>query len=229
MRQGTKQGGAVARPARRAETRIGGHSAWRGRRIARRSGRSPTRCLAVALVAIPMLVGLAATKGTARVPSRERLPTRSGVELADIPGRNESTPAPIAWLPMRKAGLDPCLCGLESTEVDALEARILDASTLDEARLIATRDTQLAYRVLKRARVLAPSAASLRAAAARLDDYHGIVGRASSRAEIATSFHHLTSPRTAADCDYSTGEMIAIVLGFILGIIPGLILLVLLC
>ena len=32
-----------------------------------------------------------------------------------------------------------------------------------------------------------------------------------------------------ASCNYSTGETIAIVLGLILGIIPGLILLVLLC
>ena len=32
-----------------------------------------------------------------------------------------------------------------------------------------------------------------------------------------------------ASCDYSTGETIAIVLGLILGIIPGLILLVVLC
>jgi hypothetical protein len=83
---------------------------------------------------------------------------------------------------------------------------------------------------------------SIRDAAQRMTDYEAQVrDDAHTQAEVADHFGDLvrlngTSAITTQSgrvpppaCSYSTGEIIAIVLGFILAIIPGIILLVLLC
>lgn len=128
---------------------------------------------------------------------------------------------------------EAALCGMEvaAADLDALEQRILDARSLDLAREIATTDTRLAQDVLGRARWLAPGGTSLMRASERLERYHDQVARASSRSDIVQGLRDITSgsPSIDSGCDYTGLEIFAIVLGFILGIIPGLILLVLLC
>lgn len=60
---------------------------------------------------------------------------------------------------------------------------------------------------------------------------HARVDTATSTRGVADAFRDLARPTASidADCDDSTGEPSAIVLGFIPGILPGLILLILLC
>lgn len=130
------------------------------------------------------------------------------------------------------------LCTDRATLV-AQRDRIADAATLDEARELALAPAAQADAALSRARWLAPQSASIRSAQGRLHAYAQDVGAASSKSEVAEHFGSLVqlaaSPGIAGaasfetKCDYSTGEIIAIVLGFILGIIPGIILLILLC
>ena len=71
--------------------------------------------------------------------------------------------------------------------------------------------------------------AELRATHADLEAFADGVAAAQSRGEVADRFATLRGQQTAANCHYSTGEVIAIVLGFILGVLPGIILLILLC
>ena len=115
--------------------------------------------------------------------------------------------------------------------LDALEARILEAETLPAAREIATVDSRQAYAVLSELRRMAPEGGSLARAGERLERYHARVQQARSRSEIVRGLREVTftSPSMDDGCDYTGAEIVAIVLGFILGIIPGLILLVLLC
>jgi len=115
-----------------------------------------------------------------------------------------------------------------SREMSALQRKIESATTLDEAREIATRDTLRAQSILGRARRIAPGSVALADARSELDAYHARVARASSRSDVAGAFSTTFTPKVKS-CDFSTGEIIAIVLGFILGIIPGIILLILLC
>lgn len=114
-------------------------------------------------------------------------------------------------------------------EVAGLIAAVESAATVDEARQIATADSRLAYDVLARAQRVAPWSDGLAIASARLDRFHAGIDAAGTRTAIADSVRGFMSTPQVAACDYTGGEVIAIVLGFVLGIIPGLILLVLLC
>jgi hypothetical protein len=127
-------------------------------------------------------------------------------------------------------------CGFYGVEIDRpaldeLEARIVAARSLAHEREIATADTRLAQAVLGRARLMAPGSESLGRAFERLGRYHARIANAGSRSEILDRFRRMTagSPSVDSGCDFTGIEIIAIFLGFVLGIIPGLILLLLLC
>ena len=134
---------------------------------------------------------------------------------------------------------DVCLPGsADASTVEALRERIAGAATLAEARALALEPVAATRDALGRARWLAPGSDALARAEASIDRYAEHVAGAGSQAEVADAFASLVRPADGADvgtisglsgCHYSTGETIAIVLGFILGIIPGIILLFLLC
>lgn len=137
-------------------------------------------------------------------------------------------PAPAA---SAKSSCVVCGWQVDDSELLELEQRILEADSLERARQLATRDSRMAQDVLRRARWMAPGSESLGRASRQLTAFHSEVDRASSRPAIVGSLRSLVAsgPDVDSGCDYTTGEIVAIVLGFILGIIPGLILLVLLC
>jgi hypothetical protein len=134
-----------------------------------------------------------------------------------------------------------CQSGPEQyQELTLLKHDIAVAGTVDQARAIALAPTDGAIGALKNARTIMPLSADLRSAETRLSDARARILVASSQEQVADEFSGmmlagLDNDRAVhvsagnAGCDYSTGETIAIVIGLILGIIPGLILLVLLC
>lgn len=117
-------------------------------------------------------------------------------------------------------------------EAQALIDRIAAAPSVEDARALALEPTRAAHRALAQARRLSPRTESLRDADERLSGYQARIAAAPSQEAVAAELATLS--RVKADlgdggCSYSTGEIIATVLGFILGIIPGIILLFLLC
>ena len=144
---------------------------------------------------------------------------------------------------------DAVLRGL--TESDALSRSIAFARNVEEARELALAPVHTASTALDGAAALVPwSDGGLGRARARLASYQRAVTDASDPAAVAREYDRLMHTRgegldgvkvadlggPAADvhvgdvgCDYSTGEIIAIVIGFILAIIPGIILLIVLC
>ncbi len=137
--------------------------------------------------------------------------------------------------------------GLPSTWVVDREAlvaeyrRILETPDVDAARTLAIENSSVARGVLERALWLVPGSESLSRAHARIEAYEKRIVQSESVLDVADEFASFvqiaSSGQIMADvdvgtggkCHYSTGEIIAIVLGFILGILPGIILLVLLC
>ena len=134
--------------------------------------------------------------------------------------------------------------------LDGQRQRIADAATIDDARKIAVGPTKVARRALAVAAFVAPGNDSFADASARLEAFEGQVEQSSSPAEVATYFTELVDPAAASlgepiqladlqvgeadvegpgKCHYSTGEIVAIIIGFILFIIPGIILLIVLC
>jgi hypothetical protein len=125
------------------------------------------------------------------------------------------------------------------SEARAWVERVAAAPSVDEARRLATQPMRGAHFALSQARAVAPWTQSLADADAALDGYEARVAQAATPDDVAQELATLVSVgnlpgEVAADlgdggCDFSTGEVIATVLGFILGIIPGIILLFLLC
>jgi hypothetical protein len=125
-------------------------------------------------------------------------------------------------------------------ELARLHDDIAGAASLDEARALALAPMAEAIGALGNARAIMPFSEDLRVAENRLGDARSRINDADTPDRVADEFSGmmlagLDSDRAAGvkvgkiGCDYSSGEVIAIVVGLILGIIPGLILLVVLC
>lgn len=136
-------------------------------------------------------------------------------------------------------------------ESDALARSIAAAPDVERAREVALEPARTARRALDGADALMPwSEPGLGRARERLASYERAVTEARDPAAVADQYDRLTHPGDASldgvrmadlggpaadvhvgdvGCDYSTGEIIAIVIGFILAIIPGIILLIVLC
>jgi hypothetical protein len=131
-----------------------------------------------------------------------------------------------------------CAC-TDRKVVEALRDQIATADTLDAARELALPPAEQARAALTRARWLMPFSTSLAAAETRLSAYQNDVQNARSPEQVAARFGALVKLASSnsyssdasfsSNCHYSTGEVIVIVIGFILGIIPGIILMFLLC
>lgn len=134
-----------------------------------------------------------------------------------------------------------CPAGSEQyQELNKLKQEITAADTPGHAREMALAPTDEAIEALNNARTIMPFSDDLRSAESRLSDARSRILMASSQAQVADEFSGMMlagldndslARASAGDvsCSYSTGETIAIVVGLILGIIPGLILLVVLC
>lgn len=142
----------------------------------------------------------------------------------------------LADAPARASQQPPsCNCA-PTAELTALRDRIAAAPDLATAQEMAIAPVEGARSVVAK---LGWISSSLRDAEERMADYESDVRTAKSPADVADHFGSLvklaSSGAVVSDgvrtsgCSYSTGEIIAIVIGFILAIIPGIILLILLC
>ena len=145
---------------------------------------------------------------------------------------------PVAW----DIATGGCACRSERAAVTAYRNRILVAPTPEAARDLALSQTRLARKALSRARWIMPFSGSIGKANGKLEAYEARVRDARSQAEVAAEFAGLVrlaeaTPGTVTDavelkgkaCSYTTAEIIIIVIGFLLGIIPGIIFMFLLC
>ena len=135
-------------------------------------------------------------------------------------------------------GVPDCACEIDVDELTRYRDLIEEATSAAEARRLATKPSSLARRALGAARRLAPWSGGLRDAHEQLVGYEDRVAKTQTPAEAAQEFEGLvrlaggggvTVGGNSGSCHYTTLEIIAIVLGFILFIIPGIILLILLC
>jgi hypothetical protein len=156
----------------------------------------------------------------------------------------------LAALPLRAQAYEPaaartaatpsCACSVNRAAALAeLRAQVAGARDVAQAQALATDGARQARVALDRARRLVFfDRGSLDAARGRLIAYESRVAQAATSeavvAEFDATFAGKVGPQAelnlnASSCTYTTGEIIAVVLGLILGIIPGLILLFLLC
>jgi hypothetical protein len=129
------------------------------------------------------------------------------------------------------------------------QQRIADAATVEEARDLALTPVRAARRALQVAGLVVPASEKTTRVRAELEGFEARVQKEETPAAVAGEFGRLlnvnmesgnlvqvadlnargASVRGPGGCHYSTGEIVAIVFGFILFIIPGIILLIVLC
>ena len=153
------------------------------------------------------------------------------------PAGAPEAPAESAEALLGALGVPDCRCEIDVAELQRYRDLVAAAESAEEARRLALRPSGMARRALGTARRLAPWSGSLRTAHGELLDYEGRVARAATPAEAAREFEGLvrlagngvTVGGNSGRCHYDTVEIIAIILGFLLFIIPGIILLIVLC
>jgi len=149
----------------------------------------------------------------------------------------EAPAPPAAQKLLGALGLPDCACEIDVAELQRYRDLVAAAASAEDARALATRPSSLARRALGAAGRLAPWSGSLRDAHRKLLDYEGRVAKAQTPAEAAREFEGLVQLAgngvsvggNSGRCNYTTTEIIAIVLGFIFFIIPGIILLIVFC
>jgi len=158
---------------------------------------------------------------------------------ANVPKEAASRPnISVAW----DLATGGCACAKERAAIAGYRDRILAAPTPEAARDLALSQTRLARKALSRARWVLPFSGTIGETRHKLEAYEARVLDAKSQAEVAAEFGRLVrlaeaKPGTVVDaleiggttCSYTTTEIVIIIIGFLLAIIPGIIFLFLLC
>ncbi len=165
-------------------------------------------------IGLGLTLAIAADPGSAAVPTFDGPDARRMLEAAGAPG---------------------CVCEDEQLELARYRELVAAAASVEEARERAVKPSRLARRAIALARWISPEQSKLDATRAKLAAYEARVAAAPDAAAAAAEFEGLV--RVAGvhvsggkgGCSYDTTEIIAIILGFLFFIIPGIILLIVFC
>lgn len=165
-------------------------------------------------IGLGIILAIAAVPASAAVPSFDGPEARRVLEAAGAPG---------------------CVCEEERLELARYRELVAAAASVEDARERAAKPSRLARRAIALARWIAPEKSKLEQTRAKLAAYEARVAAAPDAASAAAEFDGLV--RVAGvdvnvgkgGCSYTSTEIIAIVLGFLLFIIPGIILLIVFC
>jgi hypothetical protein len=161
----------------------------------------------------------------------------AGVARAAVPSAASPAGADDAARVLEAARVPTCVCDEQREQLARYRDAIAGAKSVDEAREKAAWPSRLARRALGLTGFLKRDAEGdkVEAIRARLASYEARVAKAESADAAAAEFDGLV--RVAGDvnvggkggCHYDATEVIAIILGFLLFIIPGIILLIVFC
>jgi capsular polysaccharide biosynthesis protein len=107
--------------------------------------------------------------------------------------------------------------------------KLRGSDSVEQAQELAIAKISLTERAVRQAVKIVPNDVELLEHQHQLQAFRAGVEDARTQEQVAQRFSTLQGQQMGGSCHFSTGEVIAIVLGFILGIIPGIILLILLC
>jgi hypothetical protein len=125
---------------------------------------------------------------------------------------------------------DPgCPCEADRAKLQAFRDDIASADTPEHARDMALDKIRIGHKAIHKASRMMPGESGFAEADAKLSAFEGSVAAASTQEEVADQFDQLMARPTGMSCSYDTVEVVVIVIGFLLGIIPGIIFLFLFC
>lgn len=184
--------------------------------------RPPTRCAAGSAWLLCALFPMLLIAGAAQAALPALPAPGTGVDAARL---------------LEAARVPTCVGDEERLELTRYRELVASAPTVETARETAIRPSKLARRALSLAGFLKRDDSELDRVRAQLAEYEARVERAETQQEAATEFEGLVRLAGAnvhvggnsGGCSYDTVEIIAIVFGFLLFIIPGIILLIVFC
>jgi hypothetical protein len=130
----------------------------------------------------------------------------------------------------QSANASPCLCDAERARFDAFAQKLADAPTLDEAQDKALGKIALTRKAVALADKQLHGDPAIAEATEKLDALDARIRSATDQKQVSLAFAQLTHDQQAKiDCSYTTTEILIIIIGFLLFILPGIILLILFC
>jgi hypothetical protein len=126
---------------------------------------------------------------------------------------------------------EPPLCPTDSDRatLHAFAEKLAHADNVGEAKDMAMKKLRLGHKALDAAEALTPDIQEMADARAKFDAFESTVVAASTTQEVASAFDNLAQQNQAMACDYTTVELVIIVIGFLFFIIPGIIFLIIFC
>jgi len=122
-----------------------------------------------------------------------------------------------------------CPCDAERARLDAFAQKLAAAPTLEAAQDKALDKVRLAHKVVGLAEKQVGSDPAIAEATQKLDVIDARVRSAENQQQVSLVFSQLAQDRMKVGCDYTTVEILIIILGFLLFLLPGIILMLLLC
>ncbi len=116
-----------------------------------------------------------------------------------------------------------CPCESDRVAMRDFRDRIAAAESPEAARELALDQTRLGHKAISRVAKALPNNPELVEADARLTTFEANIGAATTQAEVANQFDQLmATPTGATNCAYTPTEVLIVVIGFLLGILPGI-------
>lgn len=122
-----------------------------------------------------------------------------------------------------------CPCQADRAKLEAFRDELANAKTPEEAKSMALRKVDVGHKAIKQAAKVMPGQNSIVEADAKLTAFEDSIAQAGTQQEVADRFDGLMARPTGVGCQYDTVEILVIVIGFLLGVIPGIIFLFLFC
>jgi hypothetical protein len=125
----------------------------------------------------------------------------------------------------------PSMCPTDGDRatLHAFAEKLARAHDVDEAKDMAMKKLRFGDKALDAAESLTSDSEGLAEARAKFEAFEGTVLAASTTEEVAGAFDSLAVQNQTMACDYTTVELVLIVLGFLFFIIPGIIFLIIFC
>jgi len=121
-----------------------------------------------------------------------------------------------------------CPTEQQRERLTAFRDQLAGAESPEAAREMALHQTHIDHVAIHKAAALLKDE-DLQAEDQRLSAFEDGIRDASSQAEVASQFDQLMGGHLLRGCAYDSIEIVLIVVGFVLGIVPGIILLFLFC
>jgi hypothetical protein len=135
---------------------------------------------------------------------------------------------PLLFALSQSAVAAPCLCESQRARFEAFADKLASQPTLEASQDMALDKIKMARQVVHFGAKQLGNDPAIAEATQKVDALDAQVRAAQSQQEVSIAFSQVAHP-TEGGCEYTAGEVVIIVIGFLFAILPGILFLFLLC